>query len=103
LAQGRSAGHSGPDLAAIGWITIRTPTARPSLPDAKHLAVGESDVLWLALESPGSEAVLDEAPARHAAAQLGIAFTGTLGLLVDAKQRGRISPPTKSLTTTFRR
>ncbi|MBC7816507.1 MAG: DUF3368 domain-containing protein [Planctomycetaceae bacterium] len=42
------------------------------------------------LEIPGSVAVLDDGPARRAAGQLGIPFTGTLGLLLDAKQRGLI-------------
>lgn len=47
-------------------------------------------MLWLALEAPGSVAILDDGPARRVAGQLGIAFTGTLGLLLDAKKRGLI-------------
>jgi predicted nucleic acid-binding protein len=61
------------------------------LPDAKLLGDGESEVLWVALEIPGSVAVLDEAPARRVAGMLGVAFTGTLGLLLDAKNRGIIA------------
>jgi uncharacterized protein len=90
LATGRSEGHDAPDVAGLNWLSIRTPAARPALPDAKLLGVGESDVLWVALETPGGVAVLDEIPARRVAGQLGIAFTGTLGLLVDAKNRGMI-------------
>jgi uncharacterized protein len=90
LAIGRSEGHDVCDMATLNWVAIRTPTARPALPDAKQLGAGESDVLWVALETPGSVAVLDEVPARRVAAQLAIAFTGTLGLLLDAKRRGLI-------------
>jgi predicted nucleic acid-binding protein len=90
LATGRSEGHDVCDVALFNWLTIRTPMARPALPDAKLLGAGESDVLWVAMETPGSIAVLDEGPARRVAAQLGIAFTGTLGLLLDAKRRGLI-------------
>ena len=91
LAAGRSAGHSVPDLPALDWITARTPSARPNLPDASKLDAGESEVLWLALECPGRVVVLDETAARHVAWRLGISFTGTLGLLVDAKRKGLIT------------
>jgi predicted nucleic acid-binding protein len=90
LAIGRSEGHDVPDAAALTWLGTRTPIARPVLPGATQLGTGESDVLWVTLEIPGSVAVLDEVPARRVAAQLGIAFTGTLGLLIDAKNRGII-------------
>jgi predicted nucleic acid-binding protein len=88
LAAGQSQGYDVPDIAGLNWLRIRTPTTRPSLLDAKLLGVGESDVLWVALETPGGVAVLDEVPARRVAGQLGIPFTGTLGLLVDAKNLG---------------
>lgn len=90
LAKGRAQGYDAPDVAAIGWVAVRTPAARPALPDSNSLHLGESEVLWLALESPGSVAVLDELPARRVARQLGIRLTGTLGLLVDAKHHGLI-------------
>ena len=90
LAAGQSEGYDAPDIAGLKWLTIRTPATRPALPDARFLGVGESEVLWLALETPGGVAVLDEVPARRVAGQLGIAFTGTLGLLVDAKNHGMI-------------
>lgn len=48
-------------------------------------------MLWLALETGNSVAVLDDRDARHAARQLGVALTGTLGLLVDAKRCSLIS------------
>ncbi len=91
LAAGHSAGHSVPDLAVLDWITVRTPSAHPNLHEASKLDAGESGVLWLALECPGCVAVLDETAARQVARRLGISFTGTLGLLVDAKRKGLIA------------
>jgi predicted nucleic acid-binding protein len=61
LAIGRAGGHIALDIAAVNWLTVRTPTARPTLPNAKLLGPGESDVLWIALEIPGSVAVLEDA------------------------------------------
>lgn len=90
LATGRSAGHDVPDVAGLDWTTIRPPNTTPALPDAEDLDAGESDVLWLVLETPGSVAILDDAAARRVASRLGVPFTGTLGLLVDAKHRGLI-------------
>ena len=90
LAMGRIEGHDLLDVASFDWMTIRSPAACPMLPHAKQLGIGESNVLWLALEIPGSVAVLDDGPARRSASQLGIPFTGTLGLLLDAKLRGLI-------------
>lgn len=43
------------------------------------------------METADSVAVLDDRVARRVARQVGIPLTGTLGLLVDAKQRALIS------------
>lgn len=91
LAAGRALGADVPDPAALSWAATRSPQARPALPRSTSLGAGERDVLWLALETANSVAVLDDRDARRIARQLGIALTGTLGLLVDAKQRSLIS------------
>lgn len=91
LATGRTEGYDLLDVADYDWMTIRNPTACPALPSRKPPGRGESNVMWLALETPGSVAVLDDGPARRTARQLGIAFTGTLGLLLDAKKRRLIA------------
>lgn len=91
LAAGRSESDDLLDVADYDWMTIRSPTACLALPSRQQLGPGESHVLWLAFEIPGSVAILDDGPARRVAAQLGIAFTGTLGLLLDAKKRGLIA------------
>ena len=84
VATGRLEGYDLLDVGSFDWMEIRSPTACPVLPQGKKLGAGESNVLWLALEIPGCIAVLDDGPARRVAGELGIQFTGTLGLLVDA-------------------
>jgi predicted nucleic acid-binding protein len=97
LEAGRSLGYDTPDVANLNWMTIRSPSARPLLANVSQLGLGESEVLWLAQESTASVAVLDDEPARRIAMQVGVSFTGTLGLLVDAKRAGLIAAVTPLL------
>jgi uncharacterized protein len=91
LAAGRALGADVPDPSALGWATTRSPQARPTLPHSTSLGAGERDVLWLAIETANSVAVLDDRDARRVAWELGISLTGTVGLLVDAKRQSLIS------------
>lgn len=50
---------------------------------------GESGAITLAYERR-LRIILDDRKAREAAGRLGIPFTGTVGLLIKAKQSGRI-------------
>jgi predicted nucleic acid-binding protein len=54
------------------------------------LGAGERAALTLALALPGSVAVIDELPARRVAARLGVNVTGTLNVILVAKQRGHL-------------
>jgi uncharacterized protein len=54
------------------------------------LGPGETEVLMLAMEQPDSIAVVDDKLARRVAGTLKIRFTGTLGILLDAKRAGLI-------------
>lgn len=91
LAAGRALGADVPDPATLGWATTRGPRGTPALPHSTSLGAGERDVLWLTMETADSVAVLDDRVARRVARQLGLPLTGTLGLLLDAKQRALIS------------
>ena len=51
---------------------------------------GERSVLAVALQTPHSRAVLDDAAARSCARALGVPIIGTLGLIVRAARAGRI-------------
>jgi len=56
-----------------------------------RLGPGESGVLALAHQYPGTEAILDDLAGRKCAASLGIPIRGTLGIVLVAKQRGLIT------------
>jgi len=76
---------------AAGWLIVQAPqdmTKVSALPF--NLQPGESQALALALEIPGSLLLVDDAQGRKAAAALGIAYTGTLGVLLRAKAEGKI-------------
>jgi uncharacterized protein len=51
---------------------------------------GEAEAIALALDLMADLLLLDERKARVVAAQLGLNFTGLLGLLAEAKQKGHI-------------
>lgn len=51
---------------------------------------GESSAIALALETEDSTVVLDDYKARKIANQLGINYTGTIGIIIKAKQSGII-------------
>ena len=87
---GRALGVSLPDLTTLDWMLVRRPTSEPALPLINDLGPGETQVLMLALESRKAVAVLDDALARHVAETLELLYTGTLGLLIDAKRAGLV-------------
>jgi predicted nucleic acid-binding protein len=91
LAAGRSLGISLPDIETLNWMTIQCPTSEIALPLVAHLGPGETEVLMLMLEMPGAVAVLDDRVARQIAETLELRFTGTLGLLLDAKNAGLVT------------
>jgi len=91
LAVGRAQGVDLPDPANLNWVSICSPKGQPVLPPGLQLGPGEQEVLALAIESTDAVVVLDDALARRAATALGLRMTGTLGLLIDAKQAGLVT------------
>lgn len=87
---GRSLGVSLPDLSGLDWVTIQRPLSEQALPLVTNLGPGETEVLMLALEMREAVAILDDALAREIADTLDLRFTGTLGLLLDAKKVGLV-------------
>jgi predicted nucleic acid-binding protein len=51
---------------------------------------GESSAIALALEIPDSIIILDDYKARKIAEQLGLSYTGTIGVIIKAKLKGII-------------
>lgn len=90
LEEGRSFGIDLPDVKALAWLTVCSPTATATMPFKRDLSPGETEVLMLAGEMSGVVAVLDDGLARREADRQGIPVIGTLGLLVNAKRAGLV-------------
>lgn len=90
LRSGVDRGVSLPDLDSLGWLRIRKARSAPVLILAAGMGAGEREVLALALEIDDPLVILDDSLARRFAQRLNLPLTGTLGLLLKAKQRGRI-------------
>lgn len=91
LLVGRSLGVDVPDPADFAWITLRPTTTHPAIETFEDLGAGERAALSLALELGDVVVILDDAAARAAAATLNISTTGTLGVLLLAKERGLVT------------
>lgn len=90
LSAGLSKGVSLPDIGSTPWLIVQPVTNRAVLPLAAGLGMGEREVLALALELDEPLVILDDSLARRFARRLDLSLTGTLGLLLKAKQVGRI-------------
>lgn len=77
-------------LDSTPWLTVVEVPMVPPIIQAWDLGQGESSVLAWAHANPGTLAILDDLAARRCAATLRIPVRGTLGLVLVAKQRGRI-------------
>jgi predicted nucleic acid-binding protein len=90
IAAGRRLGVSLPEPEALEWIDLRSPASRAGGLLSWDLGAGESAVLSLALEHPGSWVVLDDKLARQAAVHLNLPLLGTAGILLRAKDAGHL-------------
>jgi predicted nucleic acid-binding protein len=101
IEAGRSRGVDLPDVSVLSWIEIRKVANLPLLRLSPDLGQGEKEVLALALECSGPLVILDDALARRHADLLEIPRTGTIGVLLKAKQENlllRIAPVLQRLT-----
>ena len=90
LAQGRRLGLDLPFPETLPWIDVRQPSSPAGGLLASDLGAGESATLALALERPGSWAVLDDRLARQAAVALRVPLLGTAGILLRAKRASHL-------------
>ncbi|MGC9504594.1 DUF3368 domain-containing protein [Baaleninema sp.] len=88
LSEGRKLGVSLPNISDLPWVNFATPHNLSVLPEFPSLGLGEREVIALAMETPDALVVLDDNLARKVAKQIGIQLTGTLGILLKAKQMG---------------
>jgi predicted nucleic acid-binding protein len=88
LQTGAEQGVAVPDASALGWIDEQVLTDRILLPAVVDLGPGEAEAIALALSSPDSLLILDDRLGRRIARLSGVTYTGTLGVLLKAKQVG---------------
>jgi predicted nucleic acid-binding protein len=77
------------ETAAADWIdrqAVHDATELTSL--RSHLDSGESEVVVLAAELQADLVIMDEAAGRRELSQRRLAFIGTIGVLMQARQRG---------------
>ena len=77
-------------IQETAWLTVHPAGTTPDTIAAWRLGAGETSVLSLAAEHPGTEAIIDDLAGRRCAASLNIPVRGTLGVVLVAKRRGLI-------------
>lgn len=89
--RGGTKGVGSPDVQKANWISV-IPLADPRRADLlSDLDRGEAEVIALAQELRADVVVIDERLARKYARRLNLKLTGTLGILLQAKQRGYVT------------
>lgn len=90
LKAGEAQGEDVPDITDYDWIEIRSVHIPEVVSLIMDLGPGEAQVLAMALENPGSLAIIDDRLAREMAQTRDIRITGSAGILLKAKQAGHI-------------
>lgn len=90
LSAGRTEGFEVPDPESYAWATIESVPVPGMLGLITALGAGEAEALALALAAPTDLVLLDDGRARQMAALHKLRFTGTLGILVEAKRVGLV-------------
>lgn len=79
-------------VSELTWLEIEEPVPAILQSLAILLDRGEAEAIALALGSPGSSVLLDDAQARRVAERFGVARIGTLGILRRARIAGMVGP-----------
>ena len=86
-----------PDVAAEynaqlpHWISVHSPSDKRRLSLLQlTLDTGEANAIALAMELDNALLIMDELKGRNVAKRLKLRYTGTLGILVEAKRRGHL-------------
>jgi predicted nucleic acid-binding protein len=91
LRKGKLNGVDVASLDALTWVSVETVDRLHLQRVVPSLGAGECEAIALALAKADPLLILDDSAARTCAQSLGIRFTGTLGVLVKAKQTGFIT------------
>lgn len=85
-----------PDLRALPWIIEIQPSQAITISILLELDKGEKYTLQMAKELKADRVIIDEKIGRDVAEYLGLEVTGTLGILLKAKQNGWVESFTES-------
>ncbi len=79
------------NMQGIPFLHVQSPRNRTVVDDLKTiLDAGEAEAIALALEIGADALLIDETAGRAAARRRGLAVTGVLGVLIDAKKEGLV-------------
>jgi uncharacterized protein len=80
------------ELKAATWATVEDPAGPTAISRvlASELHAGEAAAILPALERGAERLLVDDLAARRAASRLGLSITGTIGILLAAKQKGLV-------------
>ena len=90
LEEGKQQGFDVPEVGSFAWVHVRQATSTANVPTIAGLGNGEAEVIALGLETDNHLLILDDRLARQIADSYGLRYTGTLGVLMKAKQNGLI-------------
>ena len=90
LQAGADRGITVPNPAEHAWLRVVPLQSSQLLPLVTDLGAGESEMIGLALEHPGSRLILDDQLGRRIAHLNRLRVTGTLGVILKAKTVGLI-------------
>ena len=88
LQAGAERGVDVPQIKALHWLQVMPLASVTSIPMVMDLGRGEAEVIGLGLENPNSRLILDDTLGRRIARLQGLQLTGTVGVVVKAKQAG---------------
>lgn len=101
LLAGRQRGIHVPDIEHLPWIQVISLNDRTLIPLVTDLGAGEAELIGLGRQHPGSRLILDDTLGRRIAILNGLTITGTVGVVVKAKQAGFV-PAVKPIVLALR-
>jgi predicted nucleic acid-binding protein len=91
LALGKAKGIKVPNLNHLNWLKICAVESASTIPNVIDLGRGEAEVIALGLKNVDRLLILDDQLGRRVATLYNLRSTGTLGVLIKAKQSGYLS------------
>ena len=88
---GKSQGIDVPEIPKVAWIHVQQLTDSSLIPNVTDLGQGEAEVIALGIQYSNSLLILDDQLGRQIARLYHLHTTGTLGILLKAKQQGLIT------------